>query len=77
MPITYHCDTCGATAPTRAGWLVVSVLFIHYEPGVQPSGRTLDETAPDLLFHAAACRDAWCAKAGLPVPVAAPAAEPA
>lgn len=27
------------------------------------------QTTPDLLFHDATCRDAWCAKAGVTPPV--------
>jgi hypothetical protein len=68
MPISYQCDNCEITAASLDGWLVVSVMFIHYAPGVQPSGRMLDATAPDLLFHDAACRAAWCSQAGLAAP---------
>jgi hypothetical protein len=62
MPITYHCDTCGTEATSLDGWLVVSVQFISYAPGMPnpPGGRTLNATAPDLLFHASECRKAWC-----------------
>jgi hypothetical protein len=69
MPITYHCDNCDVTSDSLDGWIIVSVMFIHNEPNVQPSGRTLDSTAPDLLFHAVTCRDAWCTKAGVAPPV--------
>jgi hypothetical protein len=71
MAVTYHCDNCDMTADTLAGWIFVSVLFLHDDPNVPspPGGRMLDYTAPDLLFHAATCRDAWCAKAGLTAPV--------
>jgi hypothetical protein len=71
MPTTYHCDHCDVEATSLDGWLIASVTFIHIEPNMPPpGGRTLDSTAPDLLFDKAECRDAWCAKAGLDVPVA-------
>jgi hypothetical protein len=71
MPITYHCDNCDVTTDSLAGWLIVSVQFIHDDPSASPlGGRTLDHTAPDLLFHAATCRDAWCMKAGVTAPIA-------
>jgi hypothetical protein len=69
MPMTYHCDTCGATGD-GAGWPTVSVQFIRYNPTAPnpPGGRTLDATAPDLIFDTLVCRDAWCTKAGVPIP---------
>lgn len=75
MPITYACDHCHQTATSLAGWLIVSVNFLHDDMNVPspPGGRMLDGTAPDLLFDTAACRDAWCAQAGLAAPTAAPA----
>jgi hypothetical protein len=69
MPTTYACDNCGQTATSLDGWYIVSVMFLHTEPNLQPSGRTLDSTAPDLLFHAVTCRDVWCTKAGVASPV--------
>ena len=69
MPITYHCDNCDAEAPTLDGWLLVSAAFLHVVPNAPPpGGRMHDATAPDLLFHTAECRNAWCAKAGLDAP---------
>jgi hypothetical protein len=73
MPISYHCDNCAVTAPTLDGWTIVSVMFLHdVSTAPPPGGRTLDLTAPDLMFHAAACRDAWCEAAGLTPPGGAP-----
>jgi hypothetical protein len=72
MPVSYHCDNCEATAPALDGWSIVSVMFLHpvsEPPTSPPGGRTLESTAPDLLFHAETCRDAWCARAGLAAPV--------
>jgi hypothetical protein len=70
MPVSYKCEMCTQTADSLVGWLLLSVLFVHMnaEAPTPPSGRTLDATAPDLLFHNAACREAWCTKAGLAVP---------
>ena len=70
MPVTYACDHCGASMASLDSALIISVQFIRMDPtqSTPPGGRTLDATAPDLLFHAAACRDAWCEQAGLPVP---------
>jgi hypothetical protein len=76
MPDPYQCDQCDVTAATLDGWILVQILFLHENPEapVPPGGRTLDATAPDLRFHTAACRDAWCATAGVtvPTPTAAP-----
>jgi hypothetical protein len=70
MPVTYHCDNCDVEAASLVGWSIVSVAFLRdYPDSAPPTGRTLESTAPDLLFHADACRDAWCARAGLAVPV--------
>ncbi len=75
MPTTYECDHCGQTAASLDGWLMVSVNFLHMNPGLPapPGGRTLDSTAPDLLFDKPECRAAWCASAAIPEPVAPPA----
>lgn len=75
MPVSYACDHCGHTAPSIAGWFMVSVQLLHDEPSVPfpPGGRTLDSTLPDFLFDTPACRDAWCAAAGLAGPEQAPA----
>jgi hypothetical protein len=70
MPVSYACDHCHTTAPSLAGWFIVSVNFLHEDPNAStpPGGRVLDATAADLLFDTAACRDAWCAAAGLAAP---------
>lgn len=70
MPTVYHCDNCDVEASSLAGWRIVSVHFLHEQPDLPtpPGGRVHDATAPDLLFHTAACRVAWCAKAGLDAP---------
>jgi hypothetical protein len=76
MPTSYQCDECGAAIATLYDALVISVAFLHYAPGMpttgQPTGRMLDATVPDLLFHDAACRAAWCAKAGVTPPEGTP-----
>jgi hypothetical protein len=70
MPTVYHCDNCDAEASSLDGWEVVSVNFMHVVPNAPPpGGRTLNATAPDLLFDTVECRDAWCAKAGLDAPM--------
>jgi hypothetical protein len=72
MPTTYHCDNCDVTAASLVGWILVSVQFLHDDQTSttgHPYSRTCDYIAPDLLFHDVACRDAWCAKAGISVPV--------
>jgi hypothetical protein len=71
MPVTYRCDHCGAAAPSLDNWLVVSITYLHYVPDMQPTGRTQDMIAPDLLFDKATCRDAWCAKADVKPPPSA------
>ena len=70
MPTSYHCDFCDVSSDSLDGWLLVAVAFLHMDPSVPtpPGGRTLDSTAPDLLFHAVACRDGWCARAELRSP---------
>ncbi len=70
MAITFHCDNCGFAADNINEWIIVSVAFLHNDPNAPtpPGGRMLDSTADDLLFHEAACRDAWCTKAGVTVP---------
>jgi len=71
MPVTYTCDNCGATATSLDGWSIVSVSFLHDTATASPpGGRTLDATAPDKIFHAAACLDAWCTAASVTPPVA-------
>lgn len=70
MPITYACDNCHETSTSLVGWIIVSVNFIRMDPNAPnpPGGRTLDSTAPDLLFDKVECRDAWCTKSEVPVP---------
>jgi hypothetical protein len=70
MAVTFQCDECGFTAANVDGWIIVSVNFLHNDPTIPtpPGGRILDSTADDLLFHVAACRDAWCTQAGIPPP---------
>jgi len=64
MPITYTCEGCGVTADSLDGWKMVSVVYLYEDPhaAFPPGGRTIEGTAPDILFHAAECRDAWRAK---------------
>jgi hypothetical protein len=71
MAVTFQCDECGLTSSDVTGWTIVSVQFLHNDPTVPtpPGGRMLDATADDKLFHQASCRDAWCAKASVTVPV--------
>lgn len=73
--ISYKCDKCGVSIDTLHDAHIISVSFLHYDPAqpttAQPTGRMLDLTTPDLLFHDVACRDAWCAQAGIPAPGAA------
>lgn len=70
MPTAYVCDTCHQTSTSLEGWYIVSANFIHIDPSIPnpPGGRTLDSTAPDLLFDKTECRSAWCEKAGVPDP---------
>lgn len=67
--ISYKCDKCGVSIDALHDALIISVSFLHYDPTasafVAPIGRLLDVTRPDLLFHDVACRDAWCAQAGI------------
>jgi hypothetical protein len=72
MPTTYACDNCHLTSETLDNWLLVSVAFMHWVPNYPAgtSGRTLDATSPDLLFHERACLEAWCTKAELTPPPA-------
>jgi hypothetical protein len=51
---------------------MVSVVFVYESPDAPnpPGGRTQEGIAPDLVFHDAACRDAWCEKAGIAAPTA-------
>lgn len=76
MPTAYVCEVCRATATTLDGWLIVSAQFISIDPLKQtpPGGRTLDYTAPDLVFDKLECRDAWCAKADVTPPPPPPPA---
>jgi hypothetical protein len=76
MAASYQCDQCGASIATLYDALVISVSFLHYSPDLptmgQPTGKTLDQTLPDLLFHDATCQSAWCAKAGVTPPGGTP-----
>ncbi len=74
MPTTYECDECHTTAASLDGWLLVSVSFLFMNPNLPapPGGRTLDATAPDLLFDKPECRAAWCAQAGIAAPAPPP-----
>jgi hypothetical protein len=75
MATSYQCDQCGVTIATLYDALVISVSFLHYSPDMpttgQPTGKSLDETLPDLLFHNVTCRDEWCAQAGITPPAGA------
>jgi hypothetical protein len=70
MPASYGCDNCEVTADSLDGWLIVSVQYMYMDPNqpTPPGGRTLASTAPDLMFHNATCRDAWCEQANLTPP---------
>ena len=67
MATIYRCDNCETLSDSLTGWCIISVQFLSNNPTVPtpPGGRTLDYTAPDLLFDTVACRDAWCTKAGV------------
>ena len=73
MSVTYHCDNCDITTVSLSGWKMISVVFLYESVDAPnpPGGRTQEMVAPDLIFHDAACRDAWCAKAGVTGPVTA------
>lgn len=70
MATTYACDHCGATATNLTEWFIVAVHFLFDNPGVTqaPGGRTLQASAPDLLFDTIECRQAWCEQAGVTDP---------
>jgi len=71
MPITYACEHCQKRAASMAGWKMISIAYLWDNPAAHlmpPSGRTLEATAPDLLFDSDACRDAWAAAHALPIP---------
>jgi hypothetical protein len=70
MAATYACDHCGVTTPDPTDWLIVAVHFMFTNPGVRqaPGGRTLQASAPDLLFDTIECRQAWCEQAGVTDP---------
>lgn len=74
MATTYQCDNCSVTAPSLAGWKMVSVVFITDDPNAPtpPGGRTQEAVAPDLIFHDVTCRDAWCTKAAVAPPPVTP-----
>jgi hypothetical protein len=66
MPLTYSCDTCGASTEVPDNWQIISVSVLHYDTSLPGSGRVVDATYPDLWFDTKQCRDVWLERAGLP-----------